>query len=71
MLEYQLTNSATGQGWDDEEKPEESIDPTGGRLGNGQIAQDLGKEHEKLKQQKGLIADAYDHDETRESITMN
>ncbi|KAH0122396.1 hypothetical protein KCU66_g8844, partial [Aureobasidium melanogenum] len=40
------------QGWDDEEKPEESIDPTGGRFGNGQIAQDLSKEHEKLKQQE-------------------
>jgi hypothetical protein len=46
-------NFATEQGWDDEEKPEENIDPTGGRFGNGQIAQDLGKEHEKLKQQKG------------------
>lgn len=44
---------AKEQGWDDEEKPEESIDPTGGRFGNGQIAQDLSKEHEKLKQQEG------------------
>lgn len=43
---------ATEQGWDDEEKAEENIDPTGGRFGNGQIAQDLGKEHEKLKQQE-------------------
>ncbi|KAH0171199.1 hypothetical protein KCU67_g2293, partial [Aureobasidium melanogenum] len=41
------------QGWDDEEKPKESVDPTGGRFGNGQIAQDLSKEHEKLKQQEG------------------
>jgi hypothetical protein len=46
-------NFATEHGWEDEEKPEESIDPTGGRFGNGQIAQDLEKEHEKLKQQKG------------------
>ncbi|KAI4723072.1 hypothetical protein E4T48_00738 [Aureobasidium sp. EXF-10727] len=37
------------QGWDDEE----TIDPTGGRFGNGQIAQNLSKEHEKLKQQEG------------------
>ncbi|KAG9951067.1 hypothetical protein KCU85_g3067, partial [Aureobasidium melanogenum] len=41
------------QGWDDGEKPEESVDATGGRFGNGQIAQDLSKEHEKLKQQEG------------------
>jgi hypothetical protein len=51
-LERQLTTSPE-QGWDDEEKVKESIDPTGGRFGNGQIAQDLGKEHEKLKEQKG------------------
>ncbi|KAI5243059.1 hypothetical protein E4T42_07516 [Aureobasidium subglaciale] len=39
------------QGWDDDKEKTEDIDPTGGRFGNGQIAQDLEKEHEKLKQQ--------------------
>ena len=32
---------------------DENIDPTGGRGGNGHIAQKLAEEHEKLKQESG------------------
>ncbi|TIA48337.1 hypothetical protein D6C79_04150 [Aureobasidium pullulans] len=41
------------QGWDDDVKTDENVDPTGGRGGNGHIAQKLAEEHEKLKQESG------------------